>query len=221
MRIRVCYIGAFIHQTPTMAMFLPRFSGNDNYDPKNWIFWAELYFTYLDSSRSGYLYLCSTLMVNLFLGSIGCFAMRYFFQNYLKDNSSEVNSAHVVSQSAVASPFCAPKSWELISKHNIDVEPIEDIDTPQIENINSVEAKLVNEPSSITEGQVIDKIPHTTVSSNIHDMKVNIHGFKHYVSTVTKVYSVSLWEEKSHDNMVLLENFPPLNTFGFLFAFAY
>ncbi|WMV19224.1 hypothetical protein MTR67_012609 [Solanum verrucosum] len=99
-RIRQPHIYLFGIKTPTMAMFLPRFSGNDNYDPKNWIFRAELYFTYLGFFKEW-------LPLPLFylddvLGSL--------------DNSSEVhsdyiNSSHVVSQSAVESPFCAPSHF--------------------------------------------------------------------------------------------------------------
>ncbi|KAH0747263.1 hypothetical protein KY285_008920 [Solanum tuberosum] len=36
-------------------MFLPRFSGNDNDNPKNWIFRAELYFTYLGFDEKDWL----------------------------------------------------------------------------------------------------------------------------------------------------------------------
>ncbi|KAG5628180.1 hypothetical protein H5410_013398 [Solanum commersonii] len=98
----------------------------------------------------------------------------------------------------------------LIAKNNTDIESIEDTTTPKFGNINSVEANSVNEPSSITEDLVFDEIPHTIVSSNIHDMKAIGHDFEHSIST----------EENSHDNVALFEKFPPLNTSDFSVAFA-
>ncbi|KAK6803563.1 hypothetical protein RDI58_001347 [Solanum bulbocastanum] len=178
-----------------------------------------------------------------------------------------VNSVPIVSQSAMMSPFPASSHFskssviastyntsslqadqvfdKLSMKHqyvesNTDIESIEDTTTPKIGNIRSVEANSVNEPSSITEDLVFDKIPHTIVRSNIHDMKVIGHDFEHSVSTVAKVYNDSLCketkvplvvlhdtytsnndeEEYSHDNVALFEYFPPLNTSEFSVAFA-
>jgi len=132
------------------------------------------------------------------------------------------------------------ESVALIATNNTDTEPIEDTATPQIGNINSVEENLVNEPPSITEDHMFDKISHTTVSSNIHDMKAIVHDFEHSVSTIAKVYNNSLCketkvphvvlqdieisnndeEENSHENVVLFEKFPPLNTSDFSVVFA-
>ncbi|KAK4737763.1 hypothetical protein R3W88_001460 [Solanum pinnatisectum] len=148
-------------------------------------------------------------------------------------------SGHFSKSSVIASTYNT-KSVVLIAKNNTDVESIEDTTTPKIGNINSVEANSVNEPSSITEDLVFDEIPHTIVSSNIHDMKAIGHDFEHSVSTVAKVYNDSLCketkvplvvlhdtytsnndeEENSHDNVALFEYFPPLNTSDFLVAFA-
>ncbi|KAH0733035.1 hypothetical protein KY290_001565 [Solanum tuberosum] len=128
----------------------------------------------------------------------------------------------------------------LIAKNNTDIESIEDTTTPKFGNINSVEANSVNEPSSITEDLVFDEIPHTIVSSNIHDMKAIGHDFEHSISTVAKVYNDCLCketkvrfvllhdtytsnndeEENSHDNVALFEKFPSLNTSDFPVAFA-
>ncbi|KAH0725733.1 hypothetical protein KY284_001598 [Solanum tuberosum] len=83
----------------------------------------------------------------------------------------------------------------LIAKNNTDIESIEDTTTPKIGNINSVEANSINEPSSITKDLVFDKIPHTIVSSNIHDMKAIGHDFEHSVSIVAKVYNDNLCKE--------------------------
>ncbi|KAH0708755.1 hypothetical protein KY284_010182 [Solanum tuberosum] len=277
-------------------MFLPRFSGNDNGNPKNWIFRAELYFTYLGFDEKDWLPLpsfyfdgeafswfdwlfCNKLLVdwNHFKDA---FTQRFQQQtniNVLRRlaNSSQVHydyisSVPIVSQSVVVSPFPASshfsrssaiastcnaessqadqvfdkfsmKSVALIAENNMDIEPIEDIATPQFGNINLVEANFVNEPSSTTADHVFDKIPHLTVSSNICDMKAIVHDFEHSVSTVANVYNDSLCtettvplvvlhdtdisnndeEKKSHDNVKLLfEKFPPLNTPDFSVAFA-
>ena len=60
----------------------------------------------------------------------------------------------------------------LITKNDVEVTLFEEIETPQIGNANSIEANLVHEPSFITEDQVFDEISHTTVSSNIHGLKL-------------------------------------------------
>uniref|UniRef100_M1CQU0 Uncharacterized protein n=2 Tax=Solanum tuberosum TaxID=4113 RepID=M1CQU0_SOLTU len=112
-------------------MFLPRFSGNDNDNSKNWIFRAELYFTYLGFDEMDWLPLPSFY----FDGEDLCwfdwlFRNKLFFDwNHFKDaftqrfqqqtnikvlgrlaNSSQVhydsvNSVQIISQSVVVSPF--------------------------------------------------------------------------------------------------------------------
>ncbi|KAH0744077.1 hypothetical protein KY290_032070 [Solanum tuberosum] len=114
-------------------MFLPRFSGNDNGNPKNWIFRAELYFTYLGFDEKDWLPLPSFYFDGealswfdwLFRNKLlvdwnhfkDAFTQRFQQQTNINvlgrlANSSQVHydyisSVPIVSQSVVVSPFSA------------------------------------------------------------------------------------------------------------------
>ncbi|KAH0653494.1 hypothetical protein KY289_031172 [Solanum tuberosum] len=115
------------------------------------------------------------------------------------------------------------ESVALITKNNVEVEPLEDVDTPQIGNAKSVEANLEYEPSSIIKDQVFDEISHTSVCFNIHDLKAIVHEIEHSVPLAVLHDADGSYndeKENSHDNVALFEKFPPLNTSDFSVTFA-
>ncbi|KAH0698898.1 hypothetical protein KY284_013113 [Solanum tuberosum] len=112
-------------------MFLPRFSGNDNGNPNNWIFWAELYFIYLGFDEKDWLPLPSFYFDGealswfdwLFRNKLlvdwnhfkDAFTQRFQQQaninvlgrlaNFSQVHYDYVSSVPIVSQSVVVSPF--------------------------------------------------------------------------------------------------------------------
>ncbi|WMV38991.1 hypothetical protein MTR67_032376 [Solanum verrucosum] len=136
-------------------------------------------------------------------------------------NTGSSQADHVFDELPVQYKYV--ESVALITKNNVEVEPFEDVDTPQIGNAKSVEANLEYEPSSIVEDQVFHEISHTTVCFNIHDLKAIVHEIEHFVPlTVLHDADSSYNDEKenSHDNVALFEKFPPLNTSDFSITFA-
>ncbi|KAH0650352.1 hypothetical protein KY284_030264 [Solanum tuberosum] len=114
----------------------------------------------------------------------------------------------------------------LITGSNIEFATLEVVGTPQIGNAKSVEADLLEEPSSITEGQVFDEISHTTVSSDISEP---IDRFYEDVSIQTKVPpsvlndmkgSNDVDEENSLDNVALFDKSPQRDASGTLAPFS-
>ncbi|WMV31575.1 hypothetical protein MTR67_024960 [Solanum verrucosum] len=224
-------------------MFLPRFSGNDNDNPKNWIFRAELYFTYLGFDEKDWLPLPSfyfdgealtwfswlhrnkqfvnwkhfteKLLMRFpkrtFTASVSMTdtSRAYFncgryatFVPPMTSASTIVDLSHVTLSSDLEDGFISgntdtahmleklPEKYTnvdclaLITGSNIEFATLEVVGTPQIGNAKSVEAELLQEPSSINEGQVFDEISHTTASSDISEP---IDRFCEDVSIQTKV----------------------------------
>ncbi|KAH0641657.1 hypothetical protein KY290_035143 [Solanum tuberosum] len=134
----------------------------------------------------------------------------------LADNTGSSQAHHVFDKLQV-------QYVALITENNTEVEPPEDVHTPQIENVNSVEANLVQEPSCITQDQVFGEMSRTTVSSNVHDLKVIVHEIEH--SALLAVLrdtdgSNNEEEENSHDNVALFAKSPLRNTSGLLVSLA-
>lgn len=89
-------------------------------------------------------------------------------------------------------------SLALLTGSNAVIATLEGLGTPQIGNAKSVEADLVQEPSSTTEGQVFNEISHTTVSSGIPELN---YRFCEDVSMQTKVPTSMLNDTKGSDSV--------------------
>ncbi|KAJ8529281.1 hypothetical protein K7X08_036116 [Anisodus acutangulus] len=128
---------------------------------------------------------------------------------------------------------------------NIVIETLEYMETPQVGSVKSVEVEeLIQEPSSITEDQLFDELPHTVVRCDTHDLNAIVHEGGHSATIVvkmcddsycgnstlqTKVPTVVLEDtnesnieeaENSLDNVVWFGKSPQRDTSGFLVPFA-
>ncbi|OIS97543.1 hypothetical protein A4A49_01760 [Nicotiana attenuata] len=123
-----------------------------------------------------------------------------------------------------------PKKYEsvdsflLITVSNTIVQPIEDMEVPQVRYAKSVEiADMVHEPSTIIEEQVFNKNSRTTLA------KLSNDSFCEDVSLQTTVPTEVLddtrgsnikEEENSRHNVALFKNSPQKDLSGFLIPFA-
>ncbi|KAH0690182.1 hypothetical protein KY289_017540 [Solanum tuberosum] len=229
-------------------MFLPRFSGDDNPESwifRAELYFTYLGFDANDWIPLPSFYLEGEALA--WFNSIFCNKL-FLDWTHFKVRFDGVNFIPKVSQSAMVSPLPAParvpksptsaladntgssqahhvfdklqvQYVALITENNTEVEPPEDVHTPQIENVNSIEANLVQEPSCITQDQVFGEISRTIVSSNVHDLKVIVHEIEH--SALLAVLrdtdgSNNEEEENSHDNVALFAKSPLRNTSGLL-----
>ncbi|KAH0671293.1 hypothetical protein KY285_023968 [Solanum tuberosum] len=257
----------FMHIEENEVVILDRFYGTGS--PEGWLYRAEQYFTFLGFDEEYWLPLPSFYLDGealtwfnwLFHNKLffywkhfkDIFSQRFRQQtnrevlgrldNSLQSSASAYDTGssqtyHVFDKLQMKYKFV--ESVELITKNDVEVEPFEEIETPIIGNANSVELNLVHEPSFITEDQVFDEISHTTVSSNIHDLKTIVYEVEHFVTTVDKVYndnfnkemklpltvlhdtggSNSDEEENSHDNVALFEKSLSLHTSGLFVVFS-
>ncbi|KAK4714154.1 hypothetical protein R3W88_020061 [Solanum pinnatisectum] len=161
---------------------------------------------------TGFRFLHSTLMLNphRFILTVLILSLQFHNQlwclprvlksstSVLAFNTGSSQADHVFDELPVQYKYV--ESVALITKNNVEVEPLEDVDTPQLGNAKSVEANLEHEPSSIIEDQMLDEISHTTIEHSLplavlHDADGSYNDEK----------------ENSLDNVALFENFPPLN----------
>ncbi|KAM3381195.1 hypothetical protein P3S68_006768 [Capsicum galapagoense] len=71
--------------------------------------------------------------------------------------------------------------------NDIEIETPTDMETPPIDNVELVQMDLVHGPSSVVENPMFNKISHTTVTFDFHDLNTIFHEGAHFVTTVAKV----------------------------------
>ncbi|WMV10089.1 hypothetical protein MTR67_003474, partial [Solanum verrucosum] len=183
---------------------LDRFSGGN--DPVGWILRAEQYFACLGFSKKDwlplpYFYLDGKALIwfTWLHRNKKFFDWRHFTEKLLMrfpQRTFTASADHILE--TLPEKYTNVDSLALLTGSNAEIVTLEGMGTPQIGNAKSVGADLVQEPSSITKGQVFDEILHTIVSSDIPEPN---DRFCEYVNMQTKVPTSVLNDTKGSNNV--------------------